>query len=128
MLKHPEDDELINKYIPNFIPMYVMFGGGVMPRRLRGSRGRRRVVQGRSRVREPEGGRHTGSSSGSANGGTVREVKFDDDDFMPMPPPRRHPSPENPDDYKREDLFEPLSSPTVLPPFSPPHPPHYRFL
>ena len=82
-------------------------------------------------MREPEGGRHTGSSSGSANGGTVREVKFDDDnddDFMPMPPRRRHPSPKNPDDYKREDLFEPLPPSTVFPLFSPPHPPHYRFL
>ena len=48
-----------------------MFGGGVIPGCSRGTRGRRRVVQGRSRVREPEGGRHTGSSSGSANRGTV---------------------------------------------------------
>ena len=132
MLKHPEDDELINKYIPNFIPMYVMFGGGVMPRRSRGTRGRRKVVQGRSHVREPEGGRHTKSSSGSANGATVRGVKFNDDDddyddFMPMPPPRRPPSPENPDDYKCEPLFEPLPPPTVFPPFGSRHPPHYRF-
>ena len=68
-------------------------------------------------MREPEGGRHTGSSSGSANGGTVRGVKFDDDDdndFMLMPPPRRPPSPENPDDYKREPLFEPLQSRTIF--------------
>ena len=130
MLKHPEDDELINKYIPNFIPMYVMFGGGVMPRRSRGTRGRCKVVQGRSHVREPEGGRHTKSSSGSANGATVRGVKFNDDDyddFMPMPPPRRPPSPENPDDYKREPLFEPLPPPIFFPHFGPPHPPHYRF-
>ena len=111
--------------------MYLMFGGGVMPGCSRGTRGRRRVVHGRSRVREPEDGRHAGSSSGTANRDNVREVKFDDDDdddFMPMPPPRRHPSPENPDDYKREDLFEPLPPPTVFPPFNPPQPPHYRFL
>ena len=121
---------MINKYIPNFIPMYVMFGGGVMPGRSTGTRGRRRVVQGRSRVREAEGGRQTGSSSGSANGGTVRGVKFDDDDdddFMPMPPPRRPPSPENPNDYKCEPLFEPLPPPIFFPHFGPPHPPHYRF-
>ena len=89
------------------------------------------MVHGRSRVREPEDGRHARSSSGTANRDNVREVKFDDDDdddFMPMPPPRRHPSPENPNDYKREDLFEPLPPPTVFPPFSPPQPPHYRFL
>ena len=73
------------------------------------------MVHGRSRVREPEDGRHARSSSGTANRDNVREVKFDDDDFMPMPPPRRHPSPENPDDYKREDLFEPLPPPTVRP-------------
>jgi len=111
--------------------MYVMFGGGVMPGCSRGTRGRHKVVHGRSRMCEPEDGSHAGSSSGSANGGTVREVKFDDDDddaFIPMPPPRRHPSLENPDDYKREDLFEPLPPSTVFPPFSPPHPPHYRFL
>ena len=111
--------------------MYVMFGGDVMPGCSRGTRGRRRIVHGRSCVREPENGRHAGSSSGSANGGTVREVKFDDDnddDFMPMPPPRRQPSPENPEENKRIELFEPLPPPTVLPPFSPPHPPHYRFL
>ena len=51
--------------------MYMMFGAGVMPGRSRGTRGRRKVVQGRSHVREPEGGRHTKSSSGSANGATM---------------------------------------------------------
>ena len=45
---------LINKYISNFIPMYVMFGGDVMPGCSRGTRGRRRIVHGRSRVRDLE--------------------------------------------------------------------------
>ena len=122
---------MINKYIENFIPMYVMFGGGVLPGFSRATRGRRRVAHGTSRVREPEDWRHAGSSSGTANVGSVREVRYGDDrddDFMPMPPPRRQPSPENPEDNKCIELFEPLPPPTVLPPFGQPHPPHYRFL
>ena len=89
------------------------------------------MAHGTSRVREPEDWRHVGSSSGTANVGSVREVRCGDDrddDFMPMPPPRRQPSPENSEDNKRIELFEPLPPPTVLPPFGQPHPPHYRFL
>ena len=121
---------MINKYIENFIPMYVMFGGGVLPGFSRATRGRRRVAHGTSRVREPEDWRHAGSSSGTANVGSVREVRYGDerdDDFMPMPLPRRQPSPENPEDNKRIELFEPLPPPTVLPPFGQPHPPIFSW-
>ena len=89
------------------------------------------MAHGTSCVREPEDWSHAGSSSGTANVGSVREVRYGDDrddDFMPMPLPRRQPSPKNPEDNKRIELFEPLPPPTVFPPFNPPQPPHYRFL
>jgi hypothetical protein len=98
---YPADAEFINRDITNFLALYMLFGGGVLP----GWRKRRRRTRGP--VPSNQAASDAGSSRGRAPSGHPPNVTAacddDDDDFMPMPPPRAPLSPENSADEVQPD-------------------------
>jgi hypothetical protein len=116
---YPSDAELINKHIPHFLGIHMLFGGGVYP----GSRKRRRPTRGPVPKNHPAGG--AGSSRVRAPSGhppdATNASDDNDDDFMPRPPPRPPCSPPKPEDQPTwgPTLPRPLP-PLRLPPVYPP--------
>jgi hypothetical protein len=133
---YPSDAELINKHIPHFLGIHMLFGGGVYP----GSRKRRRPTRGpvpknhpaggagSSRVRAPSGHPPDATNASDDNDDDFMPPdpsgllpNDDEDNFMPRPPPRPPCSPPNPEDQPTwgPTLPRPLP-PLRLPPVYPP--------
>ena len=93
---HPEDAELINKDIPHFLGMYMLFGRGVYPgwrkrrnRRMEIADRRGEGMEGfaaRGTERRRSTSRATSSISRGSNVIAGDNDNDDDDDFMPMSP------------------------------------------